>query len=259
MASPGLLRIITKHCIQKNIKLEQVSKLFTGGGAVFLDFISELKDVFPNARIVTIYGSTEAEPIAELDTNDISMEDVEDIKNGKGILAGNIIGVDDCKIIRTGIDEIGAISYREFENLQILEEGEIVVTGENVLKGYVDGIGDSENKFCVDGITYHRTGDMGIIDEKNRLWLKGRIKEPYFDIESALHAKFKMGKTAVFKSNNKIILVVERDNLIPEKDLKQAITFDTIDEIKYVKKIPVDKRHSTKVDYKELKKMLKME
>ena len=38
-----------------------------------------------------------------------------------------------------------------------------------------------------------------------------------------------------------------------------AISFEKIDKIKYVEKIPVDKRHSTKVDYKELRKILKME
>ena len=137
--------------------------------------------------------------------------------------------------------------------------GEIVVTGENVLKGYVKGIGDKENKFSVNGKKYHRTGDLGYIDENNMLWLRGRIKEPFFNIEAALHANFKMGKTAVLRSNDKIVLILERSNLIPEKDIRQAILFEKIDEIKYVKKIPVDKRHSTKVDYKELKKILKME
>lgn len=99
---------------------------------------------------------------------------------------------------------------------------------------------------------------MGVFDEQGRLWLRGRIKEPYFNIEAALHTRFKIGKTAVFKHNEKIILVLENKN-IKEKDIKDAITFETIDEIKFVDKIPVDKRHSTKVDYKELKKLLKME
>ena len=46
--------------------------------------------------------------------------------------------------------------------------------------------------------------------------------------------------------------------MISENDIKEAISSEKIDEIKYVKKIPVDKRHSTKVDYKELKKILKI-
>lgn len=91
-----------------------------------------------------------------------------------------------------------------------------------------------------------------------RLWLRGRIKEPYFNIEAALHAKFNIGKTAVFENNKKVILVLEKQNKINEKEIKNAINFEKIDEVKYINKIPVDKRHSTKVDYKALKQLLKL-
>ncbi len=257
MAAPGLLNVIIDYCIKNNIKIGRVKKVFSGGGAIFIDFINKLKIVFPNAEIITIYGSTEAEPIAELNINEITENDLERIKNGYGILAGNIVGVEDCKTIKTGIKEIGRLTSNEFINLQ-QELGEIVVYGKNVLKGYVNGIGDKENKFEVDGKIYHRTGDLGMFDEKGRLWLRGRIKEPYFNIEAALHAKFDLEKTAVFKNNEKIILVLE-NKMIKEDEIKKAITFERIDEIKYIDKIPVDKRHSTKVDYKELKKILNME
>jgi len=257
MAAPGLLNVITDYCIKNNIELKQVKKIFSGGGAIFIDFINKLKKVFPNAQIVTLYGSTEAEPIAELNVNDITENDLEKIKNGYGILAGNIVGVENCKTIKTWIKEIGDLTQEQFIDLQ-QELGEIVVSGRNVLKGYVNGIGDKENKFSVDREKYHRTGDLGIFDEQGRLWLRGRIKEPYFNIEAALHARFNIGKTAVFNHNGKIILVLE-NNDVKEQDIRDAITFETIDEIKYIDKIPVDKRHSTKVDYKELKKILKLE
>lgn len=257
MAAPGVLNVITQYCLKNNIKIDSVKKIFTGGGAVFLDLIENLKIVFPNAKIVTAYGSTEAEPIAELKINDMTQEDIEDTKNGRGILAGNIVGVEDCKIIKTGITEIGDITKEQFEELQIDGIGEIVVTGKNVLKGYVNGIGDKENKFSVDGVKYHRTGDLGKIDEKNRLWLHGRTKEPFLAIESALHSKLKIGKTAIFENKGKIILVLENIDNVTEQQIKQAINFTQIDEIIHIKKIPVDKRHSTKVDYIQLKRLLK--
>lgn len=257
MAAPGLLTVVTDYCIRKRIKLKSVKKIFSGGGAIFIDFVEKLKEVFPNAQIITLYGSTEAEPIAELNMSEMSKEDLEKTKKGNGILAGNIVGVEDCRLIKTGIKEIGDISKDEFKNLQT-EIGEIVVTGKNVLKGYVNGVGDKENKISVDGKKYHRTGDLGVFDEQGRLWLRGRIKEPYFNIEAALHARFNIGKTAVFKHNEKIILVLE-NNKINEEEIRNAINFEKIDEIKYVAKIPVDKRHSTKVDYKELKRILNVE
>lgn len=257
MAAPGLLNVIINYCIKNGIMLESIKKIFTGGGAIFIDFLEKMKKVFPNSEIVTLYGSTEAEPIAELNIKTISKKDIERIKDGYGILAGNIVGVDECKIIKTGQKEIGLLTMQQFEELQTDGIGEITVTGKNVLKGYVNGLGDKENKFSVEEKRFHRTGDMGIFDEYGRLWLRGRIKEPYFNIEAALHAKFDIGKTAVLKNNEKIILILERKNKIPEIDIKKAITFEKIDEIRYVKRIPVDKRHSTKVDYNELRKILK--
>ena len=258
MSAPRLLEIIVNYSIEKNIVLENVEKIFTGGGAVFLDLIDKIKMIFPNAEIVTAYGSTEAEPIAKLKINDMTESDILDTKNGKGIFAGNIIGVDDCKIIKTGILEIGDISQYEFEKMQTSDVGEIVVTGKNVLKGYVNGIGDKENKFSVEGVKYHRTGDLGLFDEKGRLWLRGRIKEPFLNIEASLHSILKIGKTAIFENEGKIILVLEKNDRISEDEIREAISFTKIDEIKYVDKIPVDKRHSTKVNYNELKQLLKL-
>lgn len=258
MAAPGLLQIIVKYGIKNNIQIENVKKVFTGGGAVFIDLINNIKKVFPKAKIITLYGSTEAEPISECDVTNISKKDIDKIKNGYGILAGNIIGVKKCKLIKNDKKEIGKITTEEFNKMQVQDNGEIVVTGENVLKGYVGGIGDRENKFYVEEEIFHRTGDIGSFDKKGRLWLKGRIKEPYFSIEAALHAKFEnIGKTAVLKNNNKITIIIEKTCKIPIEKIKKEIDFDKIEEIRYIKKIPVDKRHNTKVDYNELRKVLK--
>jgi len=58
--------------------------------------------------------------------------------------------------------------------------GEIVVTGKNVLKGYVNGIGDKENKFKVNGEVYHRTGDLGTFDENRKTMVKRQNKRTIF-------------------------------------------------------------------------------
>lgn len=259
MAAPGLLQTVIKYALKNNIQIENVKKIFTGGGAVFIDLINNIKKVFPKAKIITLYGSTEAEPISECDVTDISKSDLEKIRKGYGILAGNIIGVKECKLIKNDRKEIGKITTEEFKKMQVQDNGEIVVTGENVLKGYVGGIGDRENKFYVEEEIFHRTGDLGSFDEKGRLWLKGRIKEPYFNIESALHSKFKnIGKTAVLKNDNKITIVLEKCCKISIEKIKKEIDFEKIENIIYVKKIPVDKRHNTKVDYNELRKVLKI-
>ena len=99
---------------------------------------------------------------------------------------------------------------------------------------------------------------MGIIDESGRLWLRGRISNPYFNIEAALHAQFEIGKTAIIKSSEGLILVLETSEDIDEDRIKEAIDFENINKIIYVTNIPVDKRHGSKVDYKELESNLRL-
>jgi acyl-coenzyme A synthetase/AMP-(fatty) acid ligase len=147
------------------------------------------------------------------------------------------------------------MTAEEFEKIKTTGVGEIVVTGKNVLKGYVNGVGDKENKFKVDGKVYHRTGDLGYMDQYGRLWLEGRKKSPFFNVEAALHTRTELGKTAIVKLNDKIYLVLEEKDQIDPKVLDQ-IEFVKIESIIYVKKIPVDKRHSSKVDYNALYKIV---
>ena len=257
MCSPALLRIIVDYCLKNELEIKYRTKVYTGGGAVFLDLIDSIKAVFKDTSIYTLYGSSEAEPIAKLDATNISPEDIKETINGKGILAGDIIGIDDIAIIETGKEEIGEITKKEFDGMKT-DVGEIVVSGKNVLKGYVGGIGDSKNKIKVGDTIYHRTGDLGIIDESGRLWLRGRISNPYFNIEASLHAQFEIGKTAIIKSSEGLILVLETSEDIDEDRIKEAIDFENINKIIYVTNIPVDKRHGSKVDYKELESNLRL-
>ena len=258
MLSPGVLSNIIDYCINKNIKLKNVNKVFSGGGAIFLDLINNVKSVCKNAIMYTLYGSTEAEPIAMLDVNNIQKEDIEKINLGYGTLAGNIVGVDKCYLVNTDKQILGTLNKSEFEKIKTNNIGEIVVSGKNVLNGYVNGIGDAENKFNVEDIRFHRTGDLGRFDEYGRLWLQGRIKEPFFNIEAFLHANYKIKKTAVLKNENDIILVLEKNENLDLTDINKKLKFTKINKIVYVNYIPVDKRHSTKVDYNMLRRKLRL-
>ena len=51
--------------------------------------------------------------------------------------------------------------------------GEILVKGGSVTKGY---LGRTDNEKYFDSEGFFHTGDLGRLDEKNRLYIKGRIK-----------------------------------------------------------------------------------
>ena len=52
MAAPGLLEVILNECKKRDQKFTNITKVFTGGGAVFVDLIRKIKEIFPNQNII---------------------------------------------------------------------------------------------------------------------------------------------------------------------------------------------------------------
>ncbi len=211
-----------------------VESVYTGGAPVFPRLLSKMKKSFPNASVTAVYGSTEAEPIAEISFDQISSGDLDTMKNGGGLLAG--------------------VPVPEIE-LQILD-GEILVTGDHVLKSYLNGKGDSETKVNIDGVIWHRTGDLGRVDESGRLWLLGRKSaligdvKP-FSVECAASFLSESGRTAVIEWQGEAVLVAATD-AGGNADLESLAQSFGINRVLRIAKIPMDRRHNAKVDYPAL-------
>ncbi|MFT6864372.1 MAG: acyl-CoA synthetase (AMP-forming)/AMP-acid ligase II [Akkermansiaceae bacterium] len=196
-----------------------LTELYTGGAPVFPDLLSR----FPK-KSHAVYGSSEAEPISHFHGSDLTPEVKRTIKTGGGLPAGKPVA------------EI---------SLQIIDD-EILVTGDHVLKGYLDGRGNAETKIKIDGQIWHRTGDAGRLDNEGNLWLLGRHSQKYQDhyplqIEAAVHLLYPGERCAFLKGT-----------LFLEKDLKIALPWAPIAQIKVIDQIPMDSRHNAKVDYAKL-------
>jgi acyl-CoA synthetase (AMP-forming)/AMP-acid ligase II len=249
--------------------LPGLTKLYTGGAPVFPRLLEALSALAPNAEVVAVYGSTEAEPIAHAGAHEIGADDLAAMRGGRGLLAG--VPVDEVKL-RVVRDRWGvarsALSAEEFEAecLSAGETGEIVVTGDHVLPGYLGGIGDEETKFRVEGEVWHRTGDAGLLDERGRLWLAGRCSAR---IEDARGAIYPFGvecvtmtfptvrRAAMVALDGRRVLVVEaeRDEQLTA-ELFAAVAWAQVDEVRFMATLPVDKRHNAKIDYPELRRRL---
>jgi acyl-CoA synthetase (AMP-forming)/AMP-acid ligase II len=225
----------------------------------------------PNAEVIALYGSTEAEPIAQIARRELQPEDLQAMLAGRGLLAGVPVASIRLRILRDQWGTpVGPYTETEFQAqcCQPNEPGEIVVSGEHVLKGYLHGKGDEETKFRVGGVVWHRTGDAGYLDERGRLWLLGRCVakvrdergELYpFAVETAVYQDVNVRRAALVAHHGKRILALEYYDRHARPDLEAlrvALAWTQLDEIRVFKSIPVDSRHNAKIDYPALYRLL---
>jgi acyl-CoA synthetase (AMP-forming)/AMP-acid ligase II len=199
--------------------------LFTGGGPVFPDLIAR----YAALRMVAVYGSTEAEPIAEIDAAEIGEADWAEMRTGSGLLVG-----------------------RPVTPVRIVED-EIQVAGEHVVQGYLDPAHDAAIKVREGGTVWHRTGDGGRFDEQGRLWLRGRIGARVaglwpFEIEAP--ARFWPGVRRAALTRGPVLVIEGDARFLPEWQAASAIP------VKHLPRIPVDRRHGSKIDQAALDKLL---
>ncbi|MGE0128394.1 MAG: AMP-binding protein [Blastocatellales bacterium] len=272
-ASPALLERLADHCLKSGERLDSFKRIYTGGAPVFPRALDKLQAVAPQAEIVAVYGSTEAEPIAHVARGEMKSEDIEAMIGGRGLLAGHPVSEIKLRILRNQSGEpADSFTATEFEAARARadEPGEIVVSGDHVLSGYWRGQGDREIKFKVDGEVWHRTGDAGYVDEAGRLWLLGRLEARINDARGALYpfavecaASHHAGlrRAAIIAHEGQRLLVIEPsdDEQAPElAALRRSLAWAHIDEMRRLKRIPVDRRHNAKVDYPRLRRLLAM-
>ncbi len=271
-ASPAFFARVLSHCVAASCALPEVRKLFCGGAPVFPALLDKLKTLAPHADPCAVYGSTEAEPIAHCNLSDVTAADRESMRGGGGLLAGPPVPSVRLRIIadRFGqpIQPLDETRFAEMA-LPIGEPGEIVVSGDHVVPGYLAGRGDAETKFKVGVAIWHRTGDLGYLDEAGRLWLLGRcgtriegnqVSLYPFSVETAVSDIAGVERTALIGADGRRVLAVQpnvSDTRPLERELRTRLAWAHIDAIRFLKQIPVDRRHNAKVDYPALHRLLR--
>lgn len=177
---PEFWKNVVEYCKTKNINFEKIHFVFTGGNPVSLELVYDLKQVFPKAKINIVYGSTEAFPISWIDINEIIDSKDYKTKNRDAMCVGKPHPSLRIKIIKP-IKEPIVLKNKGFDDFELKpgETGEIIITGNHVIKNY---FGDKEktifkqNKIIDDkNRIWHRTGDLGYI-ENDKIWFVGRMK-----------------------------------------------------------------------------------
>ena len=248
---------------------EDMEHVFTGGAPIFPDLMDRLRTSAPHATVTAVYGSTEAEPIAELACDSLTPEDHERIRTGGGLPAGRPADAVTLRVLpdRWGTP-LATFSPAAFE-VQCLPPGvvgEIVVSGAHVIPGYLSGQGDAETKFSVGGARWHRTADAGYFDEAGRLWLLGQCSAKALDargvlyplaVEAAARALSGVRRAALLATGGRRLLFVEPVNPAAPPDLvalRRTLGWAHLDRVDLVKALPLDRRHNAKIDYPTLRR-----
>jgi acyl-CoA synthetase (AMP-forming)/AMP-acid ligase II len=246
-------------------ELAPLERLYVGGGPVFPNLIGRARRRLRGGELIAVYGSTEAEPIAHVAAGEISPADYQAMREGGGLLAGTPVEEIELAILPNRCSEpIGPFSAGAFalERLPPGEIGEIVVSGAHVVRGYLDGHGDAETKFEVDGVRWHRTGDLGRLDAAGRLWLLGRcaavIRDALgelfpFAVECAAQQVTGVRRAALATDAGQRLLAYEAAADGPaENELREALSWARLERVVRLARIPLDARHNSKVDYAAL-------
>lgn len=257
-ASPSFFNHLSQYAQHSNLNFAEVEKIFTGGGPVFPDQAKLYESVFPQAIIKIVYGSTEAEPISSITSTQLQ-DYTEELSNGLAV--GTIYHKTHLTIIPFQNQSIPSLTEIELNNRQVApgELGEIIVSGDHVLKNYYNNKpAFIRNKINVENTIWHRTGDCGFL-QKGQLFLAGRcdqiieyqgnIHSP-FVIEHQLRAMKGIKLGTVLLIEQKLTIVVESS--LPKETLEKKLESFEFDQLIIMNKIPRDARHHTKIDYAQL-------
>lgn len=281
--SPSLFNHLATFCLEKNLLLDFLKRIVTGGAPISRDDVARMKSVAKNAEILVLYGSTEVEPMAHIEavemlaeTQDADPEIVE-----AGVNVGALDSGLQYKFIHIEKDAVYVKAKSDWDKLVVPSGsvGELIVAGEHVCERYFN----NEEAFFrakirdESGVVWHRTGDLGKLDVHKNLWIVGRVHNAinrkghyFFPVRAEIILKkfpfvhraaflgiadkeFNEKTYAVFSSTDKNLNIEEA-----KKEIKRVMEKNQfiVDEILHVNDIPMDPRHHSKVEYEVLKKKI---
>ena len=270
-ASPALLNRVGSYGKQRGIKLPSIKRIISAGAPVSATNIEQFNYLLNNnAEIHTPYGATEAVPIISIKSGEILKETRQLSEKGYGICVGRPLPDLDIKIIKISDKPIEAWS----DDLLVSsgEVGEITVKGALVSQQYfANPAANSLSKIKEGNEIRHRMGDVGWIDQKDRIWFCGRMSHRVVTVDETLFTipceSIFNNHPQVFRSalvgvgpryQQKPIICIELNksddgvnkNLLEKELLEIAAANELTKSIKTVlfhKSFPVDIRHNSKI------------
>lgn len=246
--------------------LAGVRTFLSTGAPVRIELLRAAQRLMPNAVAHTPYGMTEC-----LLVTDITLPEVEDAaaSGQQGVCVGAPIGAGRVRIIP--LDEAGRASGALTTDPGVT--GEVVISAPHLKRGY-HRLWATDREAARDvasdpSARWHRTGDVGHLDENGRLWIEGRMPHviatsdgPVTPVgaEQSIERVDGVARAAVVgvgpEGLSQCVAVIEttagaRRAALADPELTTAIRESTdlpIAAVLQVRALPTDIRHNSKID-----------
>ncbi|WP_299057233.1 alpha/beta fold hydrolase [uncultured Nocardioides sp.] len=167
-ASPAALRrvVATRDDLTdpQRTALAGVRLLMSAGAPVPLPVLEQVAEVVPGAALHTPYGMTEALP-----ATDVSLAQIREAGPGEGVCVGRPLAGVRIGVVPFGRESDGPVEHALPEG----GTGEICVSAPHVKDRY-DDLWLTQRR-SASYVGWHRTGDVGHLDDEGRLWVEGRL------------------------------------------------------------------------------------
>ncbi len=200
-ASPAVWNAVGKHCQTHQVRLPTLRRVFSAGAPVpphVLRWMSEC--MVEDGEIYTPYGATEALPVASISASEVLSETAARSAVGAGTCVGTRFDGIQWRVI--GIQDDAIASMEEAVELPTGQIGELIVRGAQVTTQYTTSASATRAAKIADGESlWHRMGDLGYFDEKDRFWFCGRKAHR---VEAAHGTLFSVPTEAIFNEHASI-------------------------------------------------------
>ena len=198
--SPMVLKRLSDYGVGKGVKINSLNRVMTAGAPVLPQVLRDFRELLnEDAEIHTPYGATEALPVTDIAHKELLVlyENL-NVYMG-GICVGYPLEGIDMRII--SISDGPVPSFNDTRILNENEVGEITICGPVVSESY--WMNKKANKLAKvyersTSKVWHRTGDLGRMDQEGRLWFYGRKSQR---VESGGKIYFTIPVEAVFNQH----------------------------------------------------------
>lgn len=259
-ASPAALRSVVRTADGSELADLAGVRLFLSAGApVGGALLEAAAALMPGADAHTPYGMTEALVVA-----DVSLDELREVGTGDGVCVGR--PVPGVRVAISALDVDGEATGGPEQVAGVT--GEVLVAAAHVKERY-DGLWLTQQESARD-VGWHRTGDVGHLDDAGRLWIEGRLAHVLVTaggvrtpvgLEQRAQGVPGLVSAAVVGVGplgaQQVVVVVQPEvfshgPVVAEPELagavRAALVGTDVAAVLVVEQLPTDVRHSSKID-----------